>query len=312
MKEIGGYFELDRLISNRGEYYGNLIALNTARNALVYLVKAKRIKKIYIPYFLCDSVSLVCDREKIKYGYYHTDENFQPVFDKSLDKDEYLYVVNYYGQLTNERIVELKNQYGRIIADNIHAFFQKPVSGVDTIYSCRKFFGVPDGAYLSTDRILNEELPTDRSDNRIGHIYGRSKDGASAHYAEFQANDASFESLPLMRMSELTHRMLSALDYEKIRESREENFAYLHELLGSKNRLKLSMPEGPYAYPYYCENGNEMRRKLAEQKVFVATLWPNVRLFGDIPEASFAEDILPLPCDQRYNIGDMDRIIQFF
>lgn len=310
MKEIGGYFELDRLISNRGEYYGNLIALNTARNALVYLVKAKRIKKIYIPYFLCDSVSLVCDRENIKYGYYHTDERFQPVFDKALGEDEYLYVVNYYGQLTNDRIAGLKSRYGRIIVDNIHAFFQRPMQGVDTIYSCRKFFGVPDGAYLSTDRILSEELPTDDSDGRTSHIFGRSKDGASAHYAEFQANDASFEQLPLMRMSELTHSMLSRLDYEKIKAIREQNYMCLHELLGSKNRLKLSMPEGPYAYPFYCENGMEIKKKLAEKKIYVATLWPNVLKLGGMPEKSMAENILPLPCDQRYGKEEMKRMTE--
>ena len=49
MNEIGGYIELDELISN--EYYPDLIALNTARNALVYLVRSKGVEKIYIPYF---------------------------------------------------------------------------------------------------------------------------------------------------------------------------------------------------------------------------------------------------------------------
>ena len=35
--EIGGYFGLEPLISN--EYYKDLIALNTARNALLYILK---------------------------------------------------------------------------------------------------------------------------------------------------------------------------------------------------------------------------------------------------------------------------------
>lgn len=41
-----------------------------------------------------------------------------------------------------------------IILDNTQSFFQKPISGIDTIYSCRKYFGVPDGAYLSTNILL--------------------------------------------------------------------------------------------------------------------------------------------------------------
>ncbi len=310
MKEIGGYFGLESHLNNGGEYYKNLIALNTARNALVYLAKAKRIEKLYIPYLLCDSVSLVCEREGIAYEYYHTDENFQPVFDRELKDNEYLYVVNLYGQLSNERISELKRQYKRIIADNIHAFFQKPVEGVDTIYSCRKFFGVPDGAYLATDCVLNEKLPLDNSDDRTRHIYGRIKDGATAHYAEFKANDASFKELPLMRMSELTHKMLSEIDYEAIRAAREENYLFLHQQLGNRNRLNLRLPEGPYAYPFYCKNGMEVKKKLAEKKIYIATLWPNVLEIGGMVERDFAENILPLPCDQRYGIKEMMAIVE--
>ena len=310
MKEIGGYFGLESHLNNGGEYHADLVALNTARNAIVYLAKAKRIEKLYIPFLLCDSVSLVCDREGIPYEYYHTDKSFQPIFDKKLGNGEYLYVVNLYGQLANERIVELQRQYKRVIADNIHAFFQKPVEGIDTIYSCRKFFGVPDGAYLATDCILNENLPLDNSDDRTRHIYGRVKDGATAHYAEFKANDASFKQLPLMQMSELTHKMLSEIDYEAIRTIREENYAFLHQQLGNKNRLNLRLPEGPYAYPFYCENGMEVKKKLAEKKIYVATLWPNVLEIGGEVERDYAENILPLPCDQRYGIEEMRTIME--
>lgn len=310
MKEIGGYFELDRLTSDKGEYYKNLVPLNTARNALVYLAKAKRIKKIYIPYLLCDSVSLVCDREGIAYEYYHTDENFQPLFYRVLGQNEYLYVVNLYGQLSNDRISEIREKYKRIIVDNIHAFFQKPVDGIDTIYSCRKFLGVPDGGYLATDCLLEEDLPIDNSESRIGHIYGRVKDGATAHYAEFQANDASFEQLSLMQMSALTHKMLSCIDYERIKIIRENNYTYLHEQLGGMNRLKLRIPEGPYAYPFYCENGMAVKKKLAQKKIYVATLWPNVLELDGTIEKNYAENILPLPCDQRYGRDSMDFIIK--
>ena len=77
-----------------------------------------------------------------------------------------------------------------------------------------------------------------------------------------------------MRMSEFTHEMLSEIDYEAVRVIREENYAFMHQQLGNKNRLNLRLPEGPYAYPFYCENGMEVKKKLAEKKIYVATLWP--------------------------------------
>ena len=123
MKEIGGYLELEHLISN--EYYKDLIAVNTARNALLYLCKAKNIEKLYIPYFLCDSISEICDRENIKYEYYNINRELKPLFNKPLLDNEYIYIVNYYGQLSDENIHQFKSNFKNLILDNVQAFFHK-------------------------------------------------------------------------------------------------------------------------------------------------------------------------------------------
>lgn len=307
--EIGGYFGLEPLISN--EYYKDLLALNTARNALLYILKARRIQKLYIPYYLCDSVSEMCDREGYTYEFYHINSSFLPDFEKNLSDNEYLYIVNYYGQISNEQIKNLQAKYERIIIDNVQAFFQKPVQGIDTIYSCRKFFGVPDGAYLSTDCMLEEELPEDVSSERLKHLLGRFEtDSASTYYQDFKKNDESFKTLELRTMSKLTHNFLGAIDYDKVKKIREENYLFLHEQLKGTNRLNLTMPEGPYAYPFYCENGMELRRELAEQKIYVPTLWPNVLFSDDQIAKDYARNILPLPCDQRYRYEDMIKTIE--
>ena len=74
MKEIGGYFGLEQLVSN--EYYKDLIPLNNGRNALLYLLKVRNIKKLYIPYYLCNSVSDICIRNGYKFEYYKIDAEF--------------------------------------------------------------------------------------------------------------------------------------------------------------------------------------------------------------------------------------------
>jgi hypothetical protein len=282
MKEIGGYFGLEQLVSN--EYYSDLISFNNGRNALLYLLKAKNIKKLYIPYYLCNSVS---------------------------DMYEYLYIVNYYGQLTDEKVIDLKRQYLQIILDNIQAFFQKPVAGIDTIYSCRKFFGVPDGGYLSTHTRRNEELEIDVSRDRMTHILGRYEGAALDYYSYFQNNDASFKIEPLKYMSKLTHNILGAIDYERVRKIRNENYAYLDSELGGQNKLNLIASDGAFAYPFYVENGIDIRKALAQKKIYIPTLWPNV--LADTPEDwiehDYAVNILPLPCDQRYGIEDMKYLV---
>ena len=65
-------------------------------------------------------------------------------------------------------------------------------------------------------------------------------------------------------------------------------------------------------YPLYTGNGNELKKKLIREKIYVPTLWGDV--FGitekDSLEWDFADNIVPLPIDQRYDLKDMDRIAE--
>ena len=308
MKEIGGYFGLEQFSGK--EYYPELIPVANGRSALGYLLKARTIQKLYVPYFLCGSVSDFCQREGCAVEFYHIDRDFLPRFEKMLSEGEYLYIVNYYGQITNKQISALKTRYKNVIFDNVQAFFQPPVPGIDTLYSCRKYFGVPDGGYLSTDAILTPPLPKDLSKDRMKHILGRFEGIASDYYGDFKASDHAFTEMDARQMSDLTHNLLNAVDYESVRQKRNKNYNTLANALNQQNPLPLTAPDGPYCYPFYCENGMAVKKKLAEKKIYVATLWPNV-LDEDAPlEQDYTRNILPLPCDQRYNAEDMARIIK--
>ncbi len=309
MKEIGGYLELDEF---RGEeYYPEAIAVNSACNGLEFLLKARNIQKLYIPYYLCDSVAELCEREHFQIEFYSIYEDFSPNFSHSLKDGEYLYVVNYFGYLDDTKILDLKKRFDRIILDNVQAFFHKPLYGIDTIYSCRKFFGVPDGGYVMTNAVLNEEIPSDLSMNRMQHILGRYDVGkASDFYADFLSSENTFRKLELRWMSRLTHNLLKAIDYEKVRKKREENYTFLAKQLNDANRLLDNSPIGPYMYPFYCPNGMEIKKKLAIRKIYIPTLWPNVLKYDHSLEKDYAENILPLPIDQRYRIEDMQYIVK--
>lgn len=306
MKEIGGYFGLEMF---RGEeYHGTLTGVNSGRNALLYIIKARNIKKLYIPRFLCDSVARLCRRENVDFEEYAIDRNFLPLFNRKLTEGEWLYIVNFYGQLADTQVLELKERYGRIILDNVQDFFRRPMAGVDTVYSCRKFFGVSDGGYVACDVRL--PLEKDSSRERMRHLLGRLEVSGSAFYADFQQNDEGFYELPLLEMSPVTRNIMRAVDYDWVRQTRNENYAALAAALGDFNLLNLKAPDGPYCYPFYHKNGMELKRRLAGEKIYVPTLWPNVLGFEGSLEKDYAENILPLPCDQRCDPEDMQRIIR--
>ena len=308
MKEYGGYIELDRY--SLPMLHEGAEALNCGRNALAYLLKAKNIKKLLIPYFLCDSVPNLCKRENIEYGFYHIGLDFSPV-DLELNNDEWLYVVNFYGQLTRLQIIELKQKYKRVIVDNAQAYFDMPVDETDTLYTCRKFFGVADGAFLYTDCKLENELPVDESFERMHFLLGRFERTASEFYGEYVSNNHLFADEPVKKMSKLTDNLLHAIDYKLVKERRTANFIIYENSLKELNELKLNVPEGAFAYPLLIKNGAEIRKKLQAEKIYIPTLWPfvfDVCAENDI-EYHMAEDILPLPCDQRYSFEDINYII---
>lgn len=304
MREIGGYIELD---TYTGEMlHENSIKLNCGRNALAYLLRAKQIKTIWMPKFMCDSCDYVLSSYEVKIHYYSIGLDFKPHVEQR--GDDWLYVVNFYGQLSNEYLASLGKN---VIVDNAQAYFQSPISGIDTLYTCRKFFGVPDGAILYTDKQI-EISEKDESFERMHFLLGRYERSAQEFYQEYVDNNRTFQEEPIKRMSKLTENLLHGLDYNVIRKKRTENFAYLHERLADSNRLKLIVPDGAFMYPYYVENGFELRKKLQAKRIFIPTLWPAVfnRCTQKELEYQMARNILPIPVDQRYGIEDMDYIIK--
>ena len=309
-KEIGGYFELEDFGGK--EYYPNLYKVNLGRTALRWLLEGRGYTKIYLPVFLCESVTEACEQHGIRISRYQLGAELNVLLPrKKLGESECLYLVNYYGQLTDEKILAYQKIFGNIIVDHTHAFFQKPLPGVDTLYSCRKFLGVSDGAYLSTDAELEpEKKPLDHSMGRMEHILGRYEYDAGTFYQKMLDNAANYHEMEIRRMSRLTGNLLRTMDYSGIKTRREQNYRLLSQLLPSRNAFTGEVPEGPFAYPYYHKNGLELRRWLAGRKIFVPTNWRNIleEFDRDTMEYDWAANVLPLPCDQRYGAEEMQYI----
>lgn len=309
-KEIGGYIEFEHYSGK--QLHESAIKLNCARNCLAYLFKSCDVQKIYIPYFLCDSVLKTCKKYGIKLQFYHIDENFMPIIPSGDFSKDWLYVVNYYGQLSNETILKIKSKVQNLIIDNVQAFFQPPVSNVHTIYTCRKFFGVSDGAYLYTDSKLDEVLERDISYKRMNFLFGRFEKSAYEFYQEYVANNDLFENEPIKQMSSLTENLMCSFDYSAVAQRRTENFNYLYESLNSMNKLNLKVPYGAFSYPLLIENGASMRKKLQQRNIYIPTLWSDVFKLCESTslEYQYAQNILPLPVDQRYGRVEIEYMLQ--
>lgn len=307
MKEYGGYLEFEYFEGE--EYHSKGLALNSGRSCLRYILRARKINKIAIPFYICSGVIEACQKEDVEVCFYSVDKNFHPCLSSKVYVDA-IYVVNYYGQLNNNYLMHLRDKYRRIIIDNSQAFFQLPIKGVDTIYTCRKFFGVPDGAYLYTDAIAEEVIQKQYGYNRLKFLAGRYEKTASQFYKDFQKNECFLGRQNIKNMSDMARNILRAVNYERVCSIREANYQVLERNLSGLNELEVQMGAGPYMYPLMLENGKVIRKKLQEHGVYVPCLWPNV-INSDVfeQECYYAENILPIPCDQRYVEGDIVIII---
>ncbi|MFA9370783.1 MAG: hypothetical protein ACERIH_03660 [Labilibaculum antarcticum] len=307
-REIGGYFELESRLEF--EYYPDFIRLNSGRNCLEYILRARNYKKIYVPAYLCPSILEPVRKLKIEFEFYPINIHLEPLEIRVLENDEAYLIINYFG-LKGKFISSLSKIVKNLIVDNSLAFFEHAIPNVDTFYSARKFFGVPDGAYLSTNCFLNEELPTETSWNRCEHLVRRLENGPIDGYPSFLENEKYLCGQEIKSMSNFTYRLLAGINYRSVKIRRNQNFQYLHLKLRAKNRLSIIDTEldGPMIYPLLVENG-DFRSELIKQKIFVANYWPTILVENkqDSIEYDFSKNLLALPVDQRYGLLDMDKI----
>ncbi len=266
-----------------------------------------------MPYYTCDVMFQPLDKLQIDYSFYHINEQFEICELPVLNGGEAILYTNYFA-LKQSYVRSLAEVYGsRLIVDNAQAFYAHRIDGLDTFYSARKFFGVPDGAYLYTDCYLDEELEKDVSIERMSHLLKRIEFGAEVGYEDFKRSDITLNNQSIKQMSQLTDTLLASIDYDVIAKRRRSNFIALDcELEGlNKMNLRLDRDSIPMAYPYYAGD-TTLKQAFIDKKVFIPTYWPNVATISsaDCIEKSFALSLLPLPIDQRVNETKLLEIIK--
>lgn len=311
---IGGYFELE-LPGQRNQVFPDALRFQSARSAFYALLHAARPSRVWMPRYLCDTMYAPLQELGIDCQQYSIDEAFDIVGNPGLGEGEWLYYVNYFG-VHDSHVDAVLARFGRerVVVDNCQAFFSTPRQCVATIYSPRKFFGVPDGGLLLTS--IQVALPAQQDTGsvmRAAHLVERMAATPEAGYASYKAAEHSLEQLAPRRMSQLTDAILSTVNLDAARSRRNENFLALHAELASFNRcaFDLAQIDGPLCYPLLIDAPG-LREHLIASRIFVATYWPDVRgrVEAKTAEAMLVDELLPLPCDQRYGVAEMARLAQ--
>lgn len=311
MTAIGGYFGLELRMANA--YHSKCKNLNTGRNALEYILRVREYKRIFLPYYTCEVLVETVKKLDIKYEFYSINEYFELPDDACrIKKDEALLYINYFG-LKDNYINSLKRKFPNLIIDNAQAFYAMPLSDVDTFYSPRKFFGVPDGAYLYINKDLKLLFEKDYSFTRFEHLLRRIDDNAENGYLSFIKNEETLNDVPLREMSDITKALLRSIDYESISQQRRKNFIYLDKELSVINKVKFDLKENevPLVYPFYSTDPG-LRSFLQGNGIYAAAYWPYIvqRVKTSSIEFDYINNLVHLPIDQRVSKNELDIIIK--
>lgn len=308
---IGGYFELE--LPRLEMPFPGALRFQSARAAFLALLRAGRPDRVFLPKHICNAMLAPLEKAGIECVWYDISESFMVDDNVKLNSEDWLLYVNYFG-VCEKQVSEVLERFSsdRVVLDYSQSFFSKPNSkALATIYSPRKFFGVPDGGILlSLIQVDVPEVQDFGSIGRASHLIKRLGDSPESGYADYQQAEASLENCDPARMSKLTERILSSIDISAAAKRRRDNYAFLHKRLGHLNRLKLDLPEhaAPLCYPFLSDTP-DLRSELIRNRIFVPTYWSEV-----IGRAStqwserMVKRLLPLPVDQRYDQADMERV----
>jgi hypothetical protein len=312
LKEIGGYFELE--LADRGIFHDGALRLNTGRNAYAYILLANKFESVYLPFYTCEVMIATTKALGVDIKFYNIDSQFKPLFDFYKIKDDEAFVYTNYFGLLDDYVLEISRNCKNLIIDNAQALYANPIQGVNSFNSARKFLGVPDGAYLYTNMRNYQNLEQDVSYSRFEHLLCRHELGANKSYLAYQENEHGLANTTIKLMSQLTSKILNSVNHEAVANTRRQNYMYLNSQLKQYNNIDIELIGSgvPLVYPFWIENGKDLREYLIVNKVFTAVYWKGVRDYTcelNGFENSFSEHAVFLPIDQRYNSNDMDVIL---
>jgi len=317
LTEIGGYFGLE--LPDYGELYADAIKFQSGRAAIRASLECNGITHVLMPAYICDSIIKSAVDAGVVVETYELDKFLYPLNLPHKLPDKYAVIyVNYFG-LCQKNITRLLNEVpnDQLIIDNSHALFSPHTDALATIYSPRKFVGLPDGGILRHSPLLRITPPTEednQSFERMEYLLTRMAYSAREGYAGFDRARNSLSDTHPLAMSRLTQRLMKSIAWDKVIERRRENYTIMARMMDALNEMHWALGKNdvPLCYPLSltgCEV-NKIKNELATHNIFTATYWPDAlqRVKAESMEAALIKETLFLPIDQRMEHAQVEAV----
>ncbi|MDO7975804.1 hypothetical protein [Oceanotoga teriensis] len=297
----------------------NLNLFSTGRDALYAIFNNIKDKKIWIPNFLCESVLNPIIKNNLNYEFYNIYDELKSDIEFKPKKNDYILIINFFGFVDkNLYRFSIDNELN-IISDTTHLIFNKEKfrnvlsQSKYIIGSLRKSFALPDGAYVLSNANLFFQ---DKS--REDFVYLRTYGLFSRYYSSINNfnNDENFNIIKNAesildnsndfgyKISYLSENILKCINLNEYILKIKQNFNILNK--GLNKNYNFYSQYFPILFKS-VEQRNIIRDKLFENKIFAPIHW-NTDFLGDFKN-NISDEIISIPCDYRYGLKDMEKIL---
>ena len=330
MSFIGGFFGLELPPANGaglGSFWGMpadpALTYANARSALAALLVSIGPSRLWLPSYICRSVVQAAEAANTPFSFFPVDDSLQPdlgFLDSAAQTGEMVLAVDYFGRAPDAVFLDFVERRGDLL------FVEDACQAFDTgagqwgrwcLRSPRKLVGVPDGGFvIPADTIAaarrSLSRPALEAWQAAGIRFEDEDEQANALWHSLNQSREAAEGVTSRRMSRLSRELLARLPVEPIADRRRANFRTLADTLEEFMVLPAKEPSFvPLGFPVRLRDGLNIsvRSALIAQGIFPAQHW------GDLPcpaaftaAHSLASELLTLPCDQRYQPSDMQRV----
>lgn len=338
--EIGSFFiheKIEPSFSNTinkylQKYSQNHIYLDSGRSCIRYIAKLIKRKVVLLPNYLCDSIIQPFLEENYEIIFYEISKDFKPLL-QSIVIDERIglfYHMGYFGTNSNDSLIELVNvmkQKNIIVVEDItHTIFSSSKKIIESDYyicSIRKWIGIPDGGILLSRNAIN--LDTNEINDVFVqlNVYANKLKSAflnggilePKHLEAYQKAENYLEKHKnLYQISSNSLHTIQHFNFDDLIKRRRINALFLLDELTKLGFSNLNVIDyinsTPIFVPLVLENEeqrNQLKEFLVRNKIYTPIHWskPEIVSTNNI----LYEVELSIPCDHRYSISDMRRVI---
>lgn len=342
--EIGSdFFEELNTTQNILSDSASAFYLDSGRSAIRLVLRSIKAsqKRAVLPAYTCETVILPFIELGYSVDYYNVNRDLIVNYDEFRQlieqlKPSVVLVHAYFGfdtiQNIREYLEQLSNSGIVVIEDLTHSLFlsNRRTCSNFCVGSLRKWTGVSDGGFLA---VCTGECPIESPDientkyiksrcaaQELKREYAKSLDISikDKYRSLFAASEAYLdEQTEIYTMSSTTRNLILGIDYEQLKKLRRANYCYLLNAFSSIKQVSIpealkNQTDAPLYFVMYVDGcRTALQKHMAEQNIYLPVIWPMPpQVIGKCSSSVefIYSHILAVPCDQRYEISDMERI----